>query len=481
MRRTLILARTFLAGRASADAPVAALLLPAALSAVFAGLVRTEVSGFAYALACLTLTALFVAIPLLGELSGLLRRDPCAEWVGALPVSDRELAAARALELVVALAALAAAPLLPAALLAPDFSLAARAGLAVSGLGVALLLAALLLVAQALLAGRAEGLFVLLQTALVAAVFLGMVLGVRQVPHIARLDGPGGSAGLALLPTAWFAAPFGRGAGPGAALLPLAVAAGSLALVVLLPRPRAPRPARGATLLELALAPLRRAATRLWVRADERGPFDLVADALPREREVVLRTYPMVGIPLAFLLAASSGEADGARAGLIALLCFSPGVYLPVLLTHVSASASHEARWILATSPATAGAVANGALKAVAVRFVLPLHALLAVLAALLAGPAAALRFALPGALVSVLVLRLLWPRVATDAPLSVPPDEVRMGQDWAGGLMGLAVGLAVAAALAAAFLDVPRALAATAGLAVCEGLAGRALRRRLG
>ncbi len=39
------------------------------------------------------------------------------------------------------------------------------------------------------------------------------------------------------------------------------------------------------------------------MRKGERGTFDLVWDALPLEREFVLRTYPMFGIPLAFLVA----------------------------------------------------------------------------------------------------------------------------------------------------------------------------------
>jgi hypothetical protein len=57
-----------------------------------------------------------------------------------------------------------------------------------------------------------------------------------------------------------------------------------------------------------------------------------------------------------------------------------------------------------------------------------------------------ALRLALPGALVAVLVLRLTWRRCVRDLPLSVDPDELAVELDWMGLLAGLGLGLTVIA-----------------------------------
>lgn len=477
--RILVLFRAFLARQGAADSVLSTLVLPTVLVAGFAGLVQGELTGFAHALVFLTLAAMFVAIPLLGDLGYLLRSDPASEWVGALPATEREVRVAGALHLLAALVVLVCGPLLPALLLVPEgFGIADRLLLLAGGMGVALVLSALLLTAQALFAGRAESLFVLLQTGLVAGVFLGIVLGARHISVVRGLTGLDPTSALVLLPSAWFAIPFGEGGSP---LVPLVCIAVALPAILFLPRTHAPPSSDRPSLVERLLAPARAAATRLWVAADERAPFDLVYDALPREREVVLRTYPMIGIPLAFLIAASSGEATTAREGLLALLLFTPGIYLPILLTHVPASESHEASWLCATAPVTPGAVANGSIKALAVRFLLPLYALLFVIAWASAGPVLAIRLALPGGLVSLLVLRRLYLGVVNDPPLSVAPDRIQTRLDWSGGLFAMAMFLTLAAVGAALFLDLPLALGAALLLAGLEIALGRALRRRLG
>ncbi len=479
MRRSLVLLRSYLAGREASDSYLAALLLPAVSSSAFALLVRDELTSFAYALVFLTLATPFVAIPLLGELGYLLRRDTSFEWVGALPLTEREIRAARALHLVAALCVLVSGPLLPAALLAPaDMGIVQRLVLVVSGFGLALVLAALLLLLQGLLAGRAESLFVLLQTGLVAGVFIGIVLGARHIASLAHLRELDDSSPLALLPSAWFARPFGSTGGIG---LPLGCTTLALVMVLFLPRPNAPQPSRRLGLAERFLVPARALASRLWLRADERAPFDLVYDALPREREVVLRTYPMIGIPLAFLVAASTGENPAQREGLLALLLFTPSLYLPILLSHVCVSESAEARWILGSAPVAAGAIANGAVKALAVRFLLPLYAVLFVLAWHGAGLVFALRLAVPGALLSLLVLRRLYAGFATDLPLSVLPERVRARLDAGGNLLVLAVGLTVLSILAYLLLGLGLALLLSLALLLVEVWAGRALRHQLG
>jgi hypothetical protein len=233
---------------------------------------------------------------------------------------------------------------------------------------------------------------------------------------------------------------------------PLATLAAALALFLLPPPPR--ETARGGQpLLSLALSPVRRLATRLWVAPDERGAFDLVYDALPKEREFVLRTYPLVAVPLAFLVVDPQ---------MLPVLVFTPGVWLPILLIHVPASGSHEASWLLDTAPAAPRAVAGGALKAVVVRFVVPLFALVAVVAAAIEGPAFALRMVPSGFLVAVLVVRSTWDRCVADPPLSVAPDDVAVPHDLLTVLGTLAVVLSVVSLAALMLLDdTPAAVAA--------------------
>lgn len=421
--------------------PVAPLVMHGSLAAVLCALVADVLPRFAYTLFALALSGGLLLLVLLGEFGSLLQADEAGEWIEAQPVRRFELRAARALLILSLLGALALAALLPAAFFLPQADLGARLLLLVAGLGQAGFLAALLLVLQTLLGPRAEGLLVTLQTLLVGGIVLGVVLGPRlaqelrgvrewsQLPEAARW-----------LPSAWFARAD-----------PLAWAVCALALLALLfvPAPRARAGSRGRTPLALLLEPLRLAAGRSWVRRDERASFELVWEALPKEREFVLRSYPMLGIPLAFLLAGASGAPDWKREGLLALLCFTPAVYLPVLLVHVPASRSADARWILDSAPVAAAAIAGGARKAIALRFLLPLHALLFALAWAETSLEFALRMAPAGFLISLLVLQPLYAKLVQEPPLSVLPERVETRMDWTGSLMGLAFGLTVAAVLA--------------------------------
>ncbi len=230
---------------------------------------------------------------------------------------------------------------------------------------------------------------------------------------------------------------------------------------------------------------MRALATRVWVRSDERGVFDLVYDALPREREVVLRTVPMFGIPLAFLVVAATGAdsaASGTRGDVLALLLFTAGVYLPILLTHVPATATPGASWLTRCAPVPAAALVGGTIKALAVRFLVPLYALLSFIAWAQAGGEFVLRLALPGYLASLLVLRRLYRTCVSGPPLSTAPDQIRFDLDWLGLLGGLALGLTLMAVLAQRFLSgVPAALGFAAFLAGLELIAERSLRRTHG
>jgi len=141
-----------------------------------------------------------------------------------------------------------------------------------------------------------------------------------------------------------------------------------------------------------------------------------------------------------------------------------------VLLVHVPASASASARWILDTAPVGEREVAAGARKAVAVRFVVPLYAILFAAAWSQAGFAFALRLALPAALLSILLLRHLYAICVVGPPLSTKPDEIVVQLDWTGPLLMLAVGLTIAAVLAWRYVtSMEIGLALTVALVACE------------
>jgi hypothetical protein len=204
-----------------------------------------------------------------------------------------------------------------------------------------------------------------------------------------------------------------------------------------------------------------------------------VYEGLPREREFVLRTYPLIGLPLAFLLVGIRGEdAAGARA-LLALLLFTPGVYLPVLLAHVPASASHRARWILDGAPLSRAEIDNAAIKAVTVRFLVPLYAVLGGLAWFLCGAGFALRLAPVTFLSTLVVVRQVWRNFGIEKPLSVAPDEIAVEQSWFNAMMVIALVLTVLAAFAERLLASPFAAAlAVLLLAALEWGQDRALSR---
>lgn len=471
MARILAFLRARLAAGPRGGLPVATWFGHALVTAFFCGLVSDFLPPFAYGLFALSLLGALLAIPLLGELGWLLRQDAGEEWAATLPIRPIERRIARTLHLLLLLFGLALASLLPATWLLPSAtSLGARLAFPLCGLAFAACLAAALLLLQSLLAGRAEGLLVLVQTLLVVAVVVGLVVGVRHVPLLARTPhlGDAGGGFLWLVPQAWCAAPLAGVEGePTRAWLPALAGLGALACLALLPPASAPRSGRGEPLLARLLRPLRALATRWWVRPEERAAFDLVYDALPREREVVLRTYPMIGIPLAFLATAALGDprtgaagpsgpgADAAREGLLALLFFTAGIYLPVLLTQIPASSSAAARWIQECAPVREGALACGAIKAVAVRFLLPLYAVLGWIAWLQAGPSFVLTVGLPGALSSLLVCQLLYPVCVRERPLSVAPDELRADLDWLGVLGVLALVLTLLSVAVQRFLPV--------------------------
>ena len=461
--------------------PAAALLAQGSLVGVLALMVRSDLSSWGFSLFTLGLSAGLVALTLLGEFGSLLRHDPAAAWSESLPATALERRLGHALAVLALLAALSLGVMLPAALLAPSsMGLVERLLLLLAGVGQSVAIGSALLSIQVLFGERAEGILVLLQTGLVVGAVTGLLNAPAMSPAVAALEA--GSepwpAALGWAPPAWYATLVAPGPAGSSLPAPALLLLGTLLALVLLaslPPARIDRSRRSATLMTRALAPVRALTTRLWVRPLERGSFDLVYDALPLERDFVLRTYPMIGIPLAFLVVGADGEGGQGLRDLLALLLFTPAVYLPVLLAHVPVSATPEARWLLDSAPIPHSAIESGAIKALAVRFLLPLYSLLALLALYFAGPFFALRLAVPGALITLISLRLLYPRCTMGLPLSTAPDQIEVRHDWTGFLLTLAVVLTIVAIAAQRLvIDLPRAAGLAAVLAGIEWVLGR-------
>lgn len=416
--------------------PVAPLLVHATIAAALCALVRESLAPFEYSIFALGLSAALLTLVLLGDFAPQFVDDEAQEWIEAQPVRPIERRIARALGLLTLILALALASLVPAALLQPEASLLGGLRWLSAGLAQAVLLAAGILALSNALAGRAAAVWIGVQTALVSLAVLALILApaISRALHqqTLRLEGlwnylPPIAFARALQEGSWWV-----------------WSSTVLALAALVAIPPAKHSARRFSVgpLDRLLAPLRRPIARLWVRAKERASYEFVLDALPRERDFVLRTYPMLGIPLALLFAGKSGEA------LLTLLLFAPPIYLPVLLVQVPASQSHAARWIFDTAPVKHSDLHAGARKALVLRFVLPLYLVLTTLSAWLASPSFALRVAPIALLSTVLILKPLYTKLVEDLPLSVAPDRILARMDWTGMILGVAMLLVALATL---------------------------------
>lgn len=484
-RRIFAILRARLAAQFSGGPPWAALLAQGSFAAVVCLLVRTIVGPWGYSLFALSLSGGLVLLSLLGEFGGVLRRDPAGDWSEALPSSGLERRLAHFALIAVLLTGLSLAVGVPAVLFAPStLGFMERLALFVAVFAQSIGLAAGLLAAATLLGERAEGLLVLMQTAIVAIAASATLASVQLAGWLRDLE-----AGAVTAPS-WFAwwpaTPLSSsiatppiGIAQSSALLPLLFAAAGAALLTLIPPAKESRGRRSTTPLARLIRPLNALAARFWVRDDERATYHLVQDALPLERDFVLRTYPMVGLPLAFLLAGASGDSGPESEGFLAVLLFTPAIYLPILLAHVPATSSPRARWILECAPVSEAAIRGGAIKALAVRFLIPLFVVLGVMAAVLAGPDFALRLTPGGFLVTLIVTRALYPNVVRNNPLSVAADELEVKHDWMGALATLAVGLVILATLAQFVLasTVPRAVLFTLVALAVEWYIARANR----
>jgi hypothetical protein len=453
--RVAILLRARFAARGAAETvPIAALFLHASVAAFLCGVVRDALSPYTYAAFALAISSGLIALPLLGEFGALLVHDEADAWVRALPVAEVEQRLARALHVLTAVLTQSASSLVVAACFAPSsMDVVARVELVLQGLALAVTVAAALVWLQSLFGTRAPALLVALQTLLFGSVIVGAVVGVRFVSGFGRLEAPSTDAVFAF-PPALFAAPFAQGDFGAWCALGWTLCVAALASLLVLPSAGVDAPRSARSWSSVLFAPLRALALRGWVRRDERASFELVFDALAREREFVMRSYPLIGVPLAFLALGARGEQGPARDGIAALLLFTTATYLPVLLAQVVVSRSHRARWILDTAPTPRAAIDNGAFKALVMRFVVPLYALLSVLALAQGELWSSLRLIPIAFLVAVLVMRHVWHFCVHDVPLSNAPEQVEAKLQWSNLLATLGVLLTIVAVLAWRFVD---------------------------
>ncbi len=419
--------------------PVAPVLLQFSISAVLCGLARDLLPPYPYTLFALAIPLCLGALALFGDLAPLLRSDPAAEWIGAQPLRPIELRLARIIVLMFLLGFLALGALLPAALLAPtSMGLGGRLGILWSGMLQSAGLAAGLLALEVLCVRRAEGLLTLLHTGVFVGVLVGFLVGLGHLPELAQVTRPSGL--LRALPSAWYAALPPASGAPLMRLWGWSAVAASLFILALAPFPPPPRVRRSGSALTFLLVPVRHLAARIWVRRSERASFEFLWDALPAERDFVTRAYPLLAVPLAFLLLGADGATREGE-GLLAIALFTPAIYLPVLLLHVPATQTPAARWLLDTAPLDPRDEAAGARKALALRLLLPLFIGLGALATVRADLAFALRLVPVAFALTLLLQRLAWNAFVSRPPLSTPASE--LGSAWddsGGGMLTLAV-----------------------------------------
>jgi hypothetical protein len=436
----------------------------ALVSLALCGLTGDRLEPWGYAWLALSLSALLLLGPLLGEAAWPLRQLAHEDWLRSLPARPIELRLARHLAFARGVLTLALYALVPAALLAPGPLWPGGLGLLLLGLIQALLLAAAVGALQSLLAGRLEALLVALQALLLLAVFaallalpptlrwLGQLAGPAELPGAARIWPSGALVALCFESKAHAPELRGLALTAGAALL-------LLALSVALPAPAAPPLGGGSGPIARLFEPLARLLGRFWVRPEERPAYDLVRRALPREREVALRALPLLALPLVFAWVALGKPPGDERDGLLALLLFAPGFYLPVLQIHVAASQSHAARHLLELAPQGRAALERGAQKALVATYLLPTCLALGLLAAGLADAGTALSLGPLGFFAALLCLRVLYPRTVADLPLSLPIERIGGTESLAGPLIAAGVLLALLALASRFLLEGPLAV----------------------
>ncbi|MDF1839468.1 MAG: hypothetical protein P1V35_16490, partial [Planctomycetota bacterium] len=427
-------------GEGGGSLPIAPLLFQAMVSSALLLVVRGDLDPHGHAVFAFTLLMALSLLSLLGELAPLLAQDPAEEWVAGLPVQPRDIRLSKILVCTLIVSVMSLSVSVPAALLVPgEVDWLWRISLVGLGVLFAACLTATGLLLHALCQGSRSGLLVLLQ----AMLFVGMFVGfATTLGRASILSGWSETSGTWLaLPSTWFAAPLAPNAMGTATYLLLGFIGLSAAILHWAPFPPSVAAQGTQSLVGTALKPLRALAKAIWVRPKERAIFDWIFEGLPAEKDFALRTYPLMAIPLAFLFLGADSDTQQGQ-GLLAILCFAPLTYLPILLLFVPTTAHPDARTLLDTAPLHPQNEAEGARKAVAIRIVLPLYLGLTVLISWLANVELALHLVPPAAGFTVLLMRSLWKYYVERPPLSTPASDLGgvWRDDLTGGMFFLAV-----------------------------------------
>ncbi len=427
-------------GEGGGSLPIAPLLFQGMISSALLFVVRGDLDPHGHAVFAFTLLMALSLLSLLGELAPLLAQDPAEEWVAGLPVQPRDIRLSKILVCALIVAIMSLSVSVPAALLAPgDVDWAWRLSLIGLGVVFAGCLTATGLVLHALCQGPRSGLLVLLQAMLFVGMFVGFATTLGQASMLSNWTETSGA--WLFLPSTWFAGPLAPNALGTATYLLLGFIGLSAAILHWAPFPPSVAAHGTRSLLGTALRPLRALASAIWVRPKEQPIFDWIYEGLPAEKDFALRTYPLMAIPLAFLFLGADASSQQGQ-GLLAILCFAPLTYLPILLLFVPTTAHPAARTLLDSSPLNPNDEAEGARKAVAIRIVLPLYLGLTMLISWLASVELALHLVPPAAGFTVLLMRSLWRHYVERPPLSTPASDLGgvWRDDLTGGMFFLAV-----------------------------------------
>jgi hypothetical protein len=132
----------------------------------------------------------------------------------------------------------------------------------------------------------------------------------------------------------------------------------------------------------------RRLGRVLTLPGPERAGFDMFLSVARHDRLFRMRVYPMLVIPLVFILIFTvTGGQAGERIPLAVAAAFLPAIYSFIILVQTRYSESPKAAWIFSTAPVEQlGLFASGVVRALCLCFLLPWLLLVLGLTAILTG-----------------------------------------------------------------------------------------------
>jgi len=371
------------------------------LSTIVAALLFTNASPGEFLFFTISLSMVFTATAVIGELAGGLFHPLDLAVTGHLPVSGFTRFGARFTELAAALMVLTFNLNLTPAILfgfvaqsaaAPIVCMAAGFCASLFTAGVCLVVYSLL--ARFLTTAQFQGALLYLNI-FVSLAILGLLCNIGRLIEASAVVTQGAGGQQLLFPPAWFSGsvlvllglPGGTSAsvlfavvGLAAALLPLlAVAVGSENLLHALSGSR--RAARGKSAPGRVMGLFE----RLFVRPDEKAAFEFTAVHLARDRGFRLKAYPILGVPVLMMVISLFENKDPL---FFILLLYLMNLYLPLVVSIFPFGDFFRAGWIFDALPAAGPqSFARGAEKAFVYRIMLPLGLLNAVVLAFFMSP----------------------------------------------------------------------------------------------